>query len=129
MLSALSFEGINFSPSIENRATRQISIHDNCFIKPEKGDLVRKIVDCVLEQHSFYLGQEIDWSEISPRLTEHLLISSKIGIQSDPKRRCVDPTVGRTKTSSWIPFSESFWPGQVVVESRQAHLRKRKAIV
>jgi len=78
----------------ENKVTHQIYIHDNCFfhIKPVKSDLVVRIANCVLEQHSFYLGQEIDWSEISARLTEHLLTSGKIEIQSDPKRQHV-----------WIP--------------------------
>jgi hypothetical protein len=95
----IRFEGKDFlvvdQERLGNRVVHQIYIHDNCFFKPVEDDLLSKIIGCVLEQHSFYLGQEIDWSEISARLTDHLLTSSKIEIQSDPKRQHV-----------WIPQLE-----------------------
>ncbi len=128
------FEGDDFfvehQDRFENKVTYQIYIHDNCFfhIKPVKSDLVGRIANCVLEQHSFYLGQEIDWSEILARLTEHLLTSGKIEIQSDPKRQHVwIPQLEEKKHLIGSLFQKAFGQGTVVIEGRQARFRKKKA--
>ncbi len=130
----IRFEGKDFlvvdQERLGNRVVHQIYIHDNCFfyIKPVKSDLVGRIANCVLEQHSFYLGQEIDWSEISARLTEHLLTLGKIEIQSDPKRQHVwIPQLEEKKHLLGSLFQKAFGQGTVVIEGRQARFRKRKA--
>jgi hypothetical protein len=122
----IRFEGKDFlvvdQERLGNRVVHQIYIHDNCFFKPVEDDLLSKIIGCVLEQHSFYLGQEIDWSEISARLTDHLLTSSKIEQNRDPKRSqeatCVDPTARRKKYPLGSLFQKAFGQGTVVIEGR-----------
>jgi hypothetical protein len=111
----IRFEGDDFfverQDRFENKVVWQIYIHDNCFfhIEPLGSELLGRIVNCVLEQHSFYLGQEIDWSEISAALHRQLLASGKIEIQSDPKRQNLwIPQLVRKKVSSWISFP--VWP-------------------
>lgn len=130
----IRFEGDDFSVEhqdrFENKVTYQIYIHDNCFfyIKPVKGDLVGRIVNCVLEQHSFYLGQEIDWSKISARLTEHLLTSGKIEIQSDPKRQHVwIPQLQEPKPLLGSLFQKVLGQGTVAIEEGKARFRERQA--
>ena len=130
----IGFEGDEFfiehQDRFENKVARQIYIHDNCFfyIKPVADDLLGKIVGCVLEQHSFYLGQEIDWSEISARLTEHLLTSGKIEIQSDPKRQHVRiPQLEEKKHLLGSLFQKVLGQGTVAIEEGEARLRERQA--
>ncbi len=60
----IRFEGEDFfvvnQERLGSRVAHQIYIHDNWFscIKPVADDILGKIVGCVLEQHSFYLGQD-----------------------------------------------------------------------
>ncbi len=118
----LTFEGNSFSITQEERIACQVYIHDNCFffIKPVNAALFDRVFGCILEQHSFYLGQEIDWLDVPSELTKQLVSLGKLELQSDPKRRCV-----------WIPQLEArrglFWKrfrkGTVLIENGKAAFR------
>ncbi len=117
----LGFEGNSFFIDQE-KVAYHVYIHDNCFfyINPVKDALLNELLSCILEQHSFYLGQEVDWSSIFPEIANQLLTLGRIEIQSDPKRQCV-----------WIPQLEKrrhlFWKlfrqGTVLVENGKARFR------
>jgi hypothetical protein len=106
----------------KERIACQVYIHDNCFfwIEPMNADLLGRVFGCILEQHSFYLGQEIDWSGISPELIRRLVSLGELELQSDPKRQCL-----------WIPQLEArrgfFWKwfreGTVLIENGKACMK------
>lgn len=90
----LRLEGNSYFIDQENKVACQAYIHDNCFfyIKPVMEALLGTLLSCILEQHSFYLGQEVDWSGVSDKIAKQLLTLGRMEIQSDPDRQWV-----------WIP--------------------------
>ncbi len=118
----LRLEGNNYFIDQENKVACQVYIHDNCFfyVKPVTEALLGRLLSCTLEQHSFYLGQEVDWSGIFDTIAKQLLTLGRIEIQSDPERQWV-----------WIPQLEKrrhpFWKrsrqGTVTVENGKARFR------
>lgn len=116
------FEEDEFFIDQEERIACLVYIHDNCFfwIKPISTALLERVFGCILQQHSFYLGQEIDWSGISGELTRRLASMGKLELQSDPKRQCL-----------WIRQLESyrglFWKwfrsGTVLIENGRARFK------
>jgi hypothetical protein len=106
----------------EERIACQVYIHDNCFfwIEPMNAALLDRVFGCILEQHSFYFGQEIDWSGVSAELIKRLLSLGELELQSDPKRQCL-----------WIPQLETrrrlFWKwfreGTVLIENGKARMK------
>ncbi len=70
----------------------QIDIHDDCFsvVKPVDSGLLRRLILCVLQQHSFYLNNEVDWSGILGDLTnmvERQTQRAPILLRSQPSRQ------------------------------------------
>lgn len=70
----------------------QLQVHDDCFasIQPVEEALLRKLIACVLELHSFYLGEAVNWGNIPETITDTLqrlnhiyLVSSPISKQTD----------------------------------------------
>jgi len=118
----IRFEGNSFFIDQEDRIAYQVYIHDNCFfyINPVKDTLLGKLLNCILEQHSFYLEQEVDWSSVFPEIMTQLLRLGRIDMQSGPRRPCV-----------WIPqlekrhhlFSKLFRRGTVLIENGRARFR------
>ena len=78
---------VNLSPSLGY----QIFIHDDCFssVRPVDNTLLKALVQSVFKQHSYYLGNEIDWSEILPKIIDRLLVQRKISFKSRPSKRMV----------------------------------------
>ncbi len=119
----IRFEGNSFFIDHEDRIAYQVYIHDNCFfyIKPVEDVLLSKLLSCILKQHSFYLGQEVDWSSIFPEIVKQLLTLGKIKMQSTLKQQCL-----------WIPQLEKrrhfFWKrsgqGTVLIENGKARFRE-----
>jgi len=100
----------------------QVYVHDNCFfyVRPVDEALSGKLLNCILEQHSFYLGQEIDWSGVLADLVRHLLALGELDMQSDPGGRCLwIPQLEK----KWFPFWKAFRPGTVLIENGQARFR------
>lgn len=89
-------------------------------IKPVKDRLLERLVGCILRQHSFYLGQEVDWARVLPGLTEQLVTLGRIEMQSDPRRSCM--WMPQLEKRKW-PFWKRFRQGTVLIESGQAHFR------
>jgi hypothetical protein len=88
--------GIRFSKtdySIEQKTeiAYQIFIHDNVFFSVEPGDefIIHRLITNVLEQHSFYLGEEIDWSDVILFLESNLINRTRIELQSDIIHHCL----------------------------------------
>lgn len=97
--------------------------HDNCFfrIEPVSANLLARVIQAVLGQHSYYLGEEIGWEEIEPRLLDLIRSGKEIDIQSDPKKQCVwIPHIERKK--SW--FWKSFRQGTIIIEGAKARFRE-----
>jgi hypothetical protein len=70
-------------------------------------------------QHAFYLGHEVDWSEIEPDLKRALVRAGRLELQSDRRRQQL-----------WIPQIESqlvrwkvFRRGTVIVHEGKARFR------
>jgi hypothetical protein len=76
----------------------RVHLHDDCFFRVELIDakLLRELVCCILQQHSFYLGVEIDWSGAIDPVVNIIGDSERIGIQSDPTRKQL--TIFQAKT-------------------------------
>ena len=81
-----------------NKFVFYIHSHDNCFfwIEPISSDLLTRIIQVILKQHSFYLGKEIQWDEIESQLVEIIKDKKEVDIQSDSRKQCL-----------WIPQLES----------------------
>jgi hypothetical protein len=102
-----------------------ISSHDNfCFcIEPISDEILRNVIKAILKQHSFYLGQEINWEKVEPQIIYLLKEYGEIDLQSDPKRKCV-----------WIPQIEpkenwiikKFRKGSIIIDGSEAKFSKRK---
>ena len=96
--------------------------HDNCFfsIEPVTADLLKRVIQAILQQHSFYLGKEIQWQEVESQLIDMIKNNNEIDIQSDAKKHC-----------AWIPQIEQkkgwFWkrfrPGTIIVDGAIARFR------
>lgn len=117
------FEGNSFFIDHEDRIAYQVYIHDNCFfyIKPAEDALLGKLLNCILEQHSFYLGQEVDWSSIFPEIVKQLLTLGRIEMQSNPKRQCLwIPQLEKRRPLFWKMFRQ----GTVLIESGKARFRE-----
>lgn len=69
----------------------QIYIHDDhwSWIKPVDKIFLKEIVHCVLEQHSFYLGTDVDWSRVLQTITDKLSTSRSLVFKSKTARRCL----------------------------------------
>jgi len=112
-----------FEISNKNKFPFYIYSHDNCFfsIEPISSDLLAKVVQAILKQHSYYLGEEIQWKEIEAQLTDIIKRNKEIDIQSDTKKHCLwIPQIESNK--SW--FWKSFRQGTIILDGAKASFRK-----
>ena len=69
----------------------RVYVHDDCFFRvvPINAELLRALVSCILQQHSFYLGLEVDWSDVIDPVLNIMGDSGRrgIGMQSNPRRK------------------------------------------
>jgi hypothetical protein len=65
----------------------EVYIHDGCyfFVKPTNPDFLRDLMHCVLQQHSFYLNTEVDWTSAIETTMNILSDSERVRLQSRPK--------------------------------------------
>jgi hypothetical protein len=99
-----------------------IHSHDNCFfsIEPVSANLLKRVIQAVLQQHSYYLGKEIQWAEIESQLIEIIRSNKEIDIQSDPKKQCVwIPQIERNKGWFW----KSLRHGTIIIDGEKALFR------
>ena len=97
----------------------QVHIHDNCFFSIEPIDEITlsRLIDCILDQHAFYLGHEVDWSDIHLELQRFLFDQGKIEFQSDPKKQLL-----------WIPQidkSAGYKESAVLIKNGKARFREK----
>ncbi len=106
------FLGITLDPqqntySIQHadKTQYQVSLHDDIFsqVKPVDNELFSNVVHCVLRQHSYYLGTEVDWSEVLDPIIEEIKLVDELKIRSHPVQRCLSLKKGG---SSWA-FAKS----------------------
>lgn len=111
-----------FEISNKDKFPFYIYSHDNCFfsIEPISPVSFTKVIRVILKQHSFYLGQEIQWEEIELQLANIIKSNKEVDIQSDSKKQCL-----------WIPQIENkgwFWkslrPGTIITDGAKASFRK-----
>jgi hypothetical protein len=97
--------------------------HDNCFfsIEPASNNFLTKITHAILQQHSYYFGKEIQWSEVESQIVEIIRKNQDIEIQSEPKKRYVwIPQVENNKNLFW----KSFRKGTIVINENKAVFRE-----
>jgi hypothetical protein len=107
------------STEIDTHLVIQVHVHDNCFLSIEPTDEIAlsRLIDCVLDQHAFYLRYEIDWSDVCLELQRFLLEQGKIELQSDPKQQLL-----------WIPQIDKNAGAKesaVLIENGKAHFREK----
>jgi len=75
----------------EENILYQIYIHDDHFsyIKPIDQALVKELVLCVLQQHSFYLNMEVDWSDTIDVIAKEVRKTRSLLFKSQPSRSCL----------------------------------------
>lgn len=123
----IRLDGNSFAVDREDRVALQVYIHDNCFfyVSPVEDALLGSLLGCILEQHSFYLGQEVDWSGVSPEIERRLRAVEGIELQSDPEKRCM--WIPQLEKRRW-PFWRRFRQGTVWVEDGKARFRAGLAV-
>ena len=107
----------------KNKFPFYVYSHDNCFfsIEPISPDLLTRVIQVILKQHSYYLGKDIQWAEIESQLLEIIRNNEEIDIQSDPKKQCVwIPQIEQNK--GW--FGKSFRQGTINIDKAKALFRK-----
>ncbi len=74
----------------EEKVVFQISVHDDCVcaITLVNSALLRALVFCVLEEHSYYLNEEIDWSGVVNWLADKL-DPDHLMVRSQPLLKCL----------------------------------------
>lgn len=112
-----------FEISYMDKFSFYIYSHDNCFvsIEPISSELLAGVIKVVLAQHSYYLGNEIQWNGIESQLVDMIKSNKEIHIQSDPHKQCLwIPQVETNK--SW--FWKSFRQGTIIIDGTKASFRK-----
>jgi hypothetical protein len=96
--------------------------HDNCFfyVEPVSDEVLKSIIQAILQQHSYYLGKEIEWKEVETLLIEIIKNNDEVSIQSDPKKRCVWISQIESK-KGW--FWKKFRQGTIIIDGGKAHFR------
>jgi len=78
---------------IKDRSTilYEIAIHDDCFfsVSPVNEELLFKLIHSILKMHSFYLGNEIDWSNLIEPTIRLIKENKSIQIKSRSVRQCM----------------------------------------
>lgn len=84
-----SYYASHYDIKDENPILYQIDIHDDCFfyVKPRDTEFLPALVHCILQQHSFYLGEEVDWSGILDPTIKLLKENKSIKIKCRPPHR------------------------------------------
>lgn len=109
----------------------RVYVHDDCFFRVEPVDdkLLRKLILCILEQHSFYLEQQVDWEPALDEIVGVISRAPAVAFKSDPGRKRLLLTL---KTSG-VKMTEAlfgFRPRYVVeICQGTAHFRARPAKV
>jgi hypothetical protein len=67
----------------------RVYVHDDCFfsVNPLDDTLLRKLILCILEQHSFYFQQEIDWSPVLEETVAIVSSAPAVEFNNDPRRK------------------------------------------
>lgn len=112
----------NSLTEVDSQLAIRVHVHDNCFFSIEPIDEVTlsHLINCVLDQHAFYLGHEIDWSNVRLELQRFLLDQGKIELQSDPKQQLL-----------WIPKIDKnagTKESAVLIKNGMAHFREKTEI-
>jgi hypothetical protein len=102
----------------EDKFCFSIFSHDNCFFhfEPIASDILPNLIHVILEQHSFYMGKEIQWEGIESQLVEIIKDIKEIDIYSDPRKNCL-----------WIPQLEKNTrnkQGTIVITGLNASFRE-----
>lgn len=73
----------------------RVHVHDDCFfnVQPAEGKILHNLVAAILEQHSFYLGREVDWEPIMDEIKQILAQVPAMELKSDPRRTRLTLTV------------------------------------
>ena len=87
----IRFERNNYFIKNTDQIIYQIYVHDNCFfsIEPTTEFVLTRLIENILLQHSFYLGQDIDWSNVSPIILKHLLSLESLKLQSNRRQKTI----------------------------------------
>ena len=109
---------------IKNKEKIQFYIfsHDNCFfeIEPISEVLMFQVVQAILQQHNYYLDQDIQWERIIPKILRIISSNKEVDIQSVPKRNCVwIPQIESNKKIFW----KSFRKGTIIFHENKAVFR------
>jgi hypothetical protein len=117
----INLENNYFTIDREDKIAYQVYIHDNCFfcIKPASEILISQMLHNILQQHSFYLRQEVDWSGVMGKIQAELIVRGKIELQSDPRRTCL--WIKQLENRS--PVCRLIGPGTVPIKAGVAYFR------
>ncbi len=87
----LNSKNNSFTVGHEAAIEYQIGCHDDCapFVKLDDKGLLKELINSVLQQHSYYLQIEVDWTHVLSTLTEQVNKSKALIFKSDPTRRCL----------------------------------------
>jgi len=95
----LNFDRNGFHIVHGDAIQQQIYVHDDCFFAVEPLVDLRKLIHCILEQHSFYLRLEVRWDGVLEETVDQLKRVEEVSIRSHP--------VQRRLTLSWKDRSSS----------------------
>jgi hypothetical protein len=77
------------TPESYRHVTACVHVHDDCFFSvwPADDQLLPRLVESILQQHSYYLHTEVDWSPVISYLTTALRSGEELSLTSKPDAR------------------------------------------
>jgi hypothetical protein len=75
----------------EGKAKFALYVHDDCFfrLRPVDDQRIWLLTRLVLDVHSYYLGQEVDWSEVEQDCVKFLVQHKAISVVTDVRKQRV----------------------------------------
>lgn len=73
----------------------RVYVHDDCFFRvvPTDNVLLRRLISSILQQHSFYLQQEVNWEPVLDEVLTILSGAPELILKSDPRNKRLTLTI------------------------------------
>ncbi len=122
---SLNWKNNDYSIANEKDILYQVYCHDDCYsaVKLTDGSLLQDLVNSVLQQHSYYLQIEVDWSSVLNTITKEVRASKSLVLKSNSTRQCL-----MIRQEGLWPFMKTILISKsscaVIIDNKKASLSK-----
>lgn len=97
----IEFEDNDYQIGQTDLIKYQLSIHEDCYfyIEPVDRNLLKTAMLSILQQHSYYLRQDTNWSYVIDDVTDTLIRSEKVEMLSNPDNMTLTISTPKAKNS------------------------------